>query len=125
MKTSVIQTKATSKCYLCRGDRWLTRCRQFKKKFVEQRLTFVRKKGLCENCFQPGHTMRSSPKNSYCKIPTCRMKHLTFLHLKSPDRNHGNLTLTKVHLRRETEVRLDITIVMRRMVTSMAIVNAL
>jgi len=84
-------TKATPKCHLCNGDHWLTRCREFKKQSVEQRLTFVRKKGLCENCFQTGHTVRSCPKNSYCKIPACRTKHSTFLHPKAPDHNNGNL----------------------------------
>ena len=69
----------------------MTRCRQFKKQSVDQRLTFVCKQGLCENCFQPGHKVQSCPKNSYCKIPTCRTKHSTFLHPKSPDRNVGNL----------------------------------
>ena len=32
-------TKATCKCHLCNGDHWLTRCREFKKQTVEQRLT--------------------------------------------------------------------------------------
>ena len=63
---------------------------QFKKQSMEQRLTFVCKQGLCENCFQPGHKVQSCPKNSYCKIPTCCTKHSTFLHPKSPDRNVGN-----------------------------------
>ena len=63
----------------------------FKKQSVEQRLTFVRKKGLCENRFQTGHAVQSCPKNSYCKIPTCSTKHSTFLHPKSPDRSNGNL----------------------------------
>ena len=86
-------TKATPKCHLCKGDHWLTRCRQFKKQTVEQRLTFVRKKGLCENCFQTGHAVQSCPKNSYCKIPTCSTKHSTFLHPKSPDQSNGNLLI--------------------------------
>ena len=69
----------------------MTRCRQFNKQSVEQRLAFVRKQGLCENCFQPSHKVQSCLKNSYCKIPTCHTKHSTFLHPKSPDRNVGNL----------------------------------
>ena len=69
----------------------MTRFHQFKKQSVEQRLTFVRKQGLCKNCFQPGHKEQSCPKNSYCKIPTCCSKHSTFLHPKSPNRNVGNL----------------------------------
>ena len=84
-------TKAMPKCYLCKEDHWLTHCRQFKKESVEQRLTFMCKRGLCENCFQPCHKVQSCPKNSYCKIPTCGTKHLTFLHPKSPDHNIGNL----------------------------------
>lgn len=69
----------------------MTCCGQFKKQSVEQRLTFVCKQGLCENCFQPGHTVQSCLKNRYCKIHTCRMKHPTFLHSKSPDCNIRNL----------------------------------
>ncbi|XP_068716993.1 uncharacterized protein [Montipora capricornis] len=84
-------TKATPKCHLYKENHWWTRCRQFKKQSVDQRLTFVRKQGLCENCFQPGHKVQSCPKNSYCKIPTCHTKHSTFLHPKSPDHNVGNL----------------------------------
>ncbi|XP_068704513.1 uncharacterized protein [Montipora foliosa] len=83
--------KATRKCHVCKEDHWLTRCCQFKKQSVEQRLTFVRKQGLWENCFQPGHKVHSCPKNSYCKIPTCHTKHSTFLLPKSPDRNFGHL----------------------------------
>ena len=47
--------KPTPKCHLCNGDHWLTRFREFKKQSVDQRLTFVRKKDLCENCFLSGH----------------------------------------------------------------------
>ena len=84
-------TKATPKCHLCNGSHWLTRCREFKKQSVDQRLAFVRKKGLCENCFQTGHMVPTCPKNSYCKIPNCRTKHSTFLHPKAQDHNNGNL----------------------------------
>ena len=82
--------KPTPKCHLCNSDHWLTHCREFKKQSVDQRLTFVRKKDLCENCFLSGHTVQSFPKSSYCKIPNCHTKHLIFLHAKVPDRYIGN-----------------------------------
>ena len=82
--------KPTPKCHLCNSDHWLTHCREFKKRSVDQRLTFVRKKDLCENCFLSGHTVQSFPKSSYCKIPNCHTKHLIFLHPKVPDRYIGN-----------------------------------
>ena len=47
--------KPTPKRHLCNSDHWLTHCREFKKQSVDQRLTFVRKKDLCENCFLSGH----------------------------------------------------------------------
>ena len=34
--------------------------------------------------------LQSFPKSSYCKIPNCHTKHLTFLHPKVPDRYIGN-----------------------------------
>ena len=82
--------KPAPKCHLCNGDHWLTRCHEFKKQSVDQRLTFVRKEDLCENCFLSGHTVRSCPKSSYCKISNCHTKHSTFLHPKVPDRNIGS-----------------------------------
>ena len=82
--------KPTPKCHLCNSDHWLTHCREFKKQSADQRLTFVRKKDLCENCFLSGHTVQSFPKSSYCKIPNCHTKHLIFLHPKVPDRYIGN-----------------------------------
>ena len=82
--------KPTPKRHLCNSDHWLTHCREFKKQSVDQRLTFLRKKDLCENCFLSGHTVQSFPKSSYCKIPNCHTKHLTFLHPKVPDRYIGN-----------------------------------
>ncbi|KAK2568910.1 hypothetical protein P5673_006976 [Acropora cervicornis] len=52
-------TKATPERQLCKEDHWLTCCRQFKKQSVEQRLKFVRKQGLCKNCFQRDHKDRN------------------------------------------------------------------
>ena len=89
-------TKTTSKCHWCKGDHRLTRCREFKKQPLEQRLTFVRKYGLCENVFQPGHTLQSYPKNSYCKITSCRKRHLTFLHPKALKRDDANLPSNEI-----------------------------
>ena len=61
--------RAKSKCHLCKDDHWLTRCGQFKKQSMEQRLTFARKQGLCENCFQHGHKVKSCPKTAIAKFP--------------------------------------------------------
>ena len=64
----------------CNSNRVLVRYKDFKKLRVEQRLRFVRSKGLCVNCLLPGYFTRKCPKSSFCKISGCQSNHSTYLH---------------------------------------------
>ena len=92
-------------------------CRRFKKQSVKHRLMFVRKHGLCENCFQPDHKVQSCPKNRYFKIPACHTKHSRFLHPKHRIAKLGTSPLTRVQLTKATEERLGATMIMRTTLT--------
>ena len=73
-------------CPLCKGSHWLSRCEVFRGNSVDERIKFVRSKGLCNNCLMPGHMAISCPKESYCKVVGCKIghrKHSTFLHPKN------------------------------------------
>lgn len=76
-------------CPMCEHPgHWLPRCGSFKSKSVDERLKFVRSKGLCDNCLNPGHVAGSCPKESFCKVDDCSLerKHSTFLHPKKIER---------------------------------------
>ena len=77
---STVATRLPPKCPFCNGQHVLVRCKDFKKLRVEQRLRFVRSKGLCVNCLLPGHFVRECLKSSFCKISGCQSKHSTYLH---------------------------------------------
>ena len=70
------------KCPPCSGNHILPRCNRFQKESVEERIKFARKGGLCFNCLFQGHIARSCPKNSFCKVTGCELKHSTYLHPK-------------------------------------------
>ena len=79
-------TKPDERCPLCQGNHWLSRCEVFRGNSVVDRLRFIRRKGLCDNCLMPGHMAVSCPKESFCRLSDCKFKHrkhTTFLHPKN------------------------------------------
>ena len=75
--------KSNVKCPLCKESHWLSRCQLFRGKSVDERISFVRSRGLCDNCLVAGHMAMSCPKKSFCQIVGCKIghrKHSTFLH---------------------------------------------
>ena len=78
--------KSNVKCPLCKESHWLSRCQLFRGKSVDERISFVRSRGLCDNCLVAGHMAMSCPKKSFCQIVGCKIghrKHSTFLHPKN------------------------------------------
>lgn len=91
---SIEETKSPT-CPMCDlQGHWLSRCGSFKAKSVEERLKFVRSKGLCDNCLNSGHVAGSCPKNSFCKVENCSLsrKHSSFLHPKNNERSKNKPT---------------------------------
>ena len=62
----------------CNENHWLARYNKFRKMSLEQRMEFVKNKGLSLNCFTTGHFVRSCLKKSFCKIQGCTGKHSMF-----------------------------------------------
>ena len=81
--TEHVPNKSNVKCPLCKESHWLSRCQLFRGKSVDERISIVRSKGLCDNCLVAGHMAMSCPKKSFCQIVGCKIghqKHSTFLH---------------------------------------------
>ena len=89
------------KCILCTQQHWLSCCKAFRQKSKQERLKFVREKGLCDNCLQVGHMAKSCPKESFCKVENCKVgrKHSTFLHVKDDgEKLQGNIESTSMQV---------------------------
>ena len=48
---------------------------------MKDRIAFVHTKGLCVNCFKPGHFGRDCPRQFVCNVDSCGQKHNRMLHL--------------------------------------------
>lgn len=75
---------------LCKETQPLTKCREFKKKRVEERREFVKTKDLCFGCLKSGHLSSSCRFRLTCE--ECGKPHPTLFHnsvqtAKRPQRN--------------------------------------
>lgn len=66
------------KCQFCSKDHKIINCADFLKLNINQRSDFIKQRGLCLNCFHPGHVNRGC---KYGKCRKCGMKHHTLLHI--------------------------------------------
>ena len=94
------QLQNDRKCPLCGLNHWLSHCSAFKEKSLSDRLSFVRSKGLCDNCLVPGHMASSCPKPRFCRVTGCTGNHSSFLHPRSVGQvaspSAGNLASTEI-----------------------------
>lgn len=58
-------------CLLCARCHTLFGCDQFKLKNPEERLTFVKSRGLCANCLQHEHSADRCQLRRVCSVPGC------------------------------------------------------
>ena len=68
-----------SKCLLCHSMHPLYACSVFKKKSINQRLTFVAHHKLCCKCFSKRHATLNCPADVVCK--KCNLNHSTYIHV--------------------------------------------
>ena len=66
---------------------------------LKERYKFVRKRGLCDSCLQSSNVASACPKQSFCQVSTCKLKHRkhsTFLHPKreQPERPEHQSSLS-------------------------------
>ena len=81
------QMKET-KCSYCKKDHYFTKCGEFDKIPIKDKITFVSENGMCFSCLKIGH------KSKFCKFKlkcfTCNRKHPTTLHAYYKDRDNQN-----------------------------------
>ena len=79
-KTSFISEGRTDTCPFCQQLHRLYACNGFKALKVDQRLDFISKNKICENCLLGNHTVDTCYRQSMCGIDGCSQKHSRFIH---------------------------------------------
>ncbi|XP_075150331.1 uncharacterized protein LOC142224446 [Haematobia irritans] len=74
------QEKLDSSCPLCEGNHSLRICQNFRNFSEQERIDFVFKNKLCNNCLSPFHKKQKCKSRNKCFI--CQKSHHTLLHLK-------------------------------------------
>ena len=76
-----IPQKKEIKCMYCdQINHELGRCYKFRAKLYRERLDFVRKEKLCDNCLRKNHLARRCRFNAACMVSGCSGKHHSLLH---------------------------------------------
>jgi hypothetical protein len=76
--TSTFSVIVNEKCVLCFDAHNLEGCKQFKDLSLSDRVSCVRRKGLCLGCFRWGHKKCDCRKKKQCDV--CKRWHPTLLH---------------------------------------------
>ena len=79
--------RTVTKCPLCHRDHALERCHDFKKKMLENRIEFIKAKGLCFGCLKSGHLSISCQSRLSCD--ECDKLHPTLRHSTGPIRRRS------------------------------------
>lgn len=76
--SSSFVTTSETKCYFCKKGHTIYKCADFLKLSINKRIAEVRKRGLCNNCFNPSH---STNECKFRKCFKCFKSHNTLLHI--------------------------------------------
>lgn len=72
-------------CLFCQGDHTLESCTKIKEKTSQERLDFLKSKGLCFGCLRQGHISQNCKKKTVCT--QCSRKHPDILHQNEEGKN--------------------------------------
>ena len=68
------------RCHICSGNHKIEECKSLKEQSLEERLSRIKKCGLCFNCLKRGHPAQNCQSKERCKAPNCGKKHNIVLH---------------------------------------------
>lgn len=122
-KVANVASSSSNSCFICSGKHTVHDCEQFLKMPVQQRISEVRSKKLCANCFKTGHV--SFKCFSHKRCPECHKKHNKLLHDSSdtapvPVENSTNTALS---IMPETSVSYPVNVDRNEILLSTAVVN--
>jgi len=71
-------------CLYCKRDHLLEQCTQMQSKMHNEKLNFLKEKGICFGCLCVGHMSRDCDKRLTCTI--CAQRHPSILHIQQKER---------------------------------------
>ena len=75
----------TKPCIFCERNHTLQECHKIREKPHKDRVTFLKKNGLCFGCLLKGHLSRECKKKMSCEM--CSLKHPSMLHFSSQEKS--------------------------------------
>ena len=77
--TKTLETPAKH-CYLCSASHPMDKCNRLSKMTIEERVTYLRKEGICFKCFDKGHVSKECTSQIIMKCEQCTHPHHDILH---------------------------------------------
>ncbi|XP_075163388.1 uncharacterized protein LOC142236023 [Haematobia irritans] len=79
IQTYTSQEKLTQKCYMCKNNHSIRICPDFQKISPQERINFVFRNKLCNNCLSESHVKAKCKSKNTCMF--CKKRHHSLLHL--------------------------------------------
>lgn len=90
-QTYTSQDKLNISCSLCESNHSIRLCPEFRKFSSQERIDFVYKNKICNNCLSPTHAKNNcKSKNTFL---SCKKKHHTLQHLQLQNPIHNSTTM--------------------------------
>ena len=96
----------SQKCILCTEGHRLLYCESFRAMKPMERLDFVHRHKLCENCLLSNHTTSNCRRQYVCSVPNCGKRHSKFIHVDSPSVSHNICDTSQIRMV-NASVRID------------------
>ena len=80
--------KGQVSCWYCQETHFLNECERLKEEPYDDRVIFIRNKGLCFSCLRSGHRSKDCSQKRRCGI--CGDMHVTVLHKDKKELNSAN-----------------------------------
>ncbi|XP_003373047.1 conserved hypothetical protein [Trichinella spiralis] len=101
--TAALQATVRKACFICEKDHAIENCPKFIRMSPKERITNVKKLGLCFLCLKKGHLVTTCKAKLRCRVKECSKRHHPLIHLNQEKRsvieNQPNtLEENKVHV---------------------------
>ncbi|KRX14001.1 hypothetical protein T07_4244 [Trichinella nelsoni] len=85
--TATLQATVRKACFICEEDHAIENCPKFIRMNPKERITKVKRLGLCFLCLKRGHLGTSCKAKLKCRIEECSKRHHPLIHLKQDRRS--------------------------------------
>ncbi|KRZ98102.1 hypothetical protein T08_16093 [Trichinella sp. T8] len=85
--TAALQATVRKACFICEEDHAIENCPKFIRMSPKERITNVKKLGLCFLCLKKGHLVTTCKAKLRCRVKECSKRHHPLIHLNQEKRS--------------------------------------